>query len=52
MDELGALLSFYSGMVWFGSGFVDVVVDDLIRGWCFASCWVSILLLGFDLHVR
>ena len=39
-------------MVWFGSGFVDVVVGDLIRGGCFASCWVSILLLGFDLHVR
>ena len=39
-------------MVWFGSGLVDVVVDDLIRWWCFASCWVPILLLGFDLHVR
>ena len=38
-------------MVRFGSGFIDVVVDDLIRWWCFAGCWVSILLLGFDLHV-
>ena len=25
-------------MVWFGSGFVYVVVDDLIRWWCFAGC--------------
>ena len=38
-------------MVWFGSGFVDVVVDDLIQWCCFAGCWVSILLLGIDLHV-
>ena len=38
-------------MVWSGSGFVDVVVDDLIRWWCFVGCWVSILLLGYDLHV-
>ena len=38
-------------MVWFGSGFVDVVVDDLIRWWCFAGCWAFILLLGFNLHV-
>ena len=38
-------------MVWSGSGFVDVVVDDLIQWWCFAGCWVSILSLGFDLHV-
>ena len=30
-------------MVWFGSGFIDVIVDDLIRWWCFAGCWVSIL---------
>ena len=35
-------------MVWFGSGFIDVIVDDLIRWSCFAGCWVSILLLGFD----
>ena len=38
-------------MVWSRSGFVDVLVDDLIRWWCFAGCWVSILFLGFDLHV-
>ena len=38
-------------MVWFGSSFIDVVVDDLIRWWCFASCWVSILLLGLNLYV-
>ena len=38
-------------MVRFGSGFVDVVVDDLIRWWCFAGCWVSILLLGLNLYV-
>ena len=25
-------------MVWFGCGFVDVVVDDLIRWWCFVGC--------------
>ena len=38
-------------MVWFGSGFVDVVVDDLIWWRCFPSFWVSIHLFGFDLHV-
>ena len=37
-------------MVWFGSGFIDVIVDDLIRWWCFASCWVSTLLLGLNLY--
>ena len=26
-------------------------MDDLIQWCCFAGCWVSILLLGFDLHV-
>ena len=26
-------------------------MEDLIRWWCFAGCWVSILLLKFDVHV-
>ena len=49
---LGLLLAWASDCkVFFGSGFVDVVVDNLIWWWCFAGCWVSILLLGFDFHV-
>ncbi|KAF3965570.1 hypothetical protein CMV_010252 [Castanea mollissima] len=49
---LGLLLVWASDCkVFCGSGFVDVVVDDLIRWWCFAGLWVSSLLLGFDLHV-
>ena len=35
---LGLLLDWASDCkVFSGSGFVDVVVDDLIRWWCFAS---------------
>ena len=36
---------------WVCCWFRSVHMDVLIQWWSLAGCWVSILLLGFDLHV-